>query len=186
MSNFKIDLTYQDREVQALFSKMQSKGRHTEPAMRDIGEAMFISTDKRFRSQVDPEGSAWAPLSPRTLKHKRNKKILTERGYLRGSMAYQASTNRVVWGTNSPYGAIHQNGGEIKKKARSQTLAFNGRGRFTSRKAASKRKRGAIGVAFTSIGAHSVTIPARPYLGVSRKDREIILRILRRHVRPTP
>jgi len=182
MSNVNIDMTYDDSEVQKLFAEMLARGRNTETAMKDIGEAMLISTDKRFRSQVDPQGQPWVPLRPRTLKRKRNKKTLTERGYLRGSIAYDASKDRVAWGTNSPYGAIHQHGGEIKKKARNQTLAFNKRGRFLSRAAAGRRKRGAIGVAFTSIGAHTVNIPARPYLGVSREDRVIILRILRRHL----
>jgi phage gpG-like protein len=68
----------------------------------------------------------------------------------------------VVVGTNAPYAGVHQRGATIRAKP-GKRLAFR------------------IGRA--TIFARSVTIPARPFLGVSQEDREEIVEIFRDHIR---
>ena len=87
---------------------------------------------------------------------RRNKnRILTLNGYLRGQMTWQLVGDRTVEiGSNLPYAAVHQFGATIKPRA-AKVLMFRGH------------------------VAKSVTIPARPYLGLSDEDRsEIVGRTL--------
>ncbi|MFT4190847.1 MAG: phage virion morphogenesis protein [Comamonas sp.] len=147
------------------------------PLMGQIGEAILLpSTKDRFSSQTGPDGQAWAPLSRRYAKRKKyNKdKVLTLRGYLRGQMRWQPDGDDAVRvGSNRVYARIHQLGGEIERKERSVQLYFrkNAKGvvgrLFVKKKAANLTKT-------ATVGAHTVTVPARPFLGLSAADRQAI------------
>lgn len=128
------------------------------PLLKEISEAVVLrSTRERFKTQTAPDGTAWAALQPWYQKEKqRNKnRILTLNGYLRGRMTWQFVGDRTVEiGSNLPYAAVHQFGATIKPRA-AKVLMFRGH------------------------VAKSVTIPARPYLGLSDEDRsEIVERTL--------
>ena len=189
MSGIKVELDVDDQEFRQAMRLFVERGQKLRPAMKSIGEAMLRSTEERFRSERDPQGKAWAPLSPAYAKRKQGTKILTESSALR-SIVFKASEKGVTWGTNRIYGAIHQLGGTIKQQARTQVLAF-GHGRFQSRKESSKkthqvdgkrRKKTETSIRFANIGARTIKMPARPYLGVNRKDRETIREILADHL----
>ncbi|MXY18020.1 MAG: phage virion morphogenesis protein [Acidobacteria bacterium] len=142
----------------------------------DIGGKLVESTLERFEREHGPDGQAWKP-SQRALEE--GGQTLTDKGYLRNSITHVARRDGVDVGTNVPYGAIHQFGGEIQQQARSQVLAFAARGgRFTSRAAASRRRAGTVRVAFASIGARAINMPARPYLGLDEGDRREVERIV--------
>ena len=116
----------------------------------------------------------WPALKPAT-ERARNKsghvpiRILERSGALVRSILADWSPPEAVAGTNLVYAAIHQFEGKIGKQARSQTLAFRARGGatpgggFASRRS-TRRRKGAVRVAFASIGAHVVEMPARPFL----------------------
>ena len=127
------------------------------PLLAELGEYGLRSTRARFKTQTAPDGTAWAALQPWYQKEKRRNKnrILTLNGYLRGQMTWQLVGDRTVEiGSNLPYAAVHQFGATIKPRA-AKVLMFRGH------------------------VAKSVTIPARPYLGLSDEDRsEIVGRTL--------
>lgn len=150
------------RVKRALQRIMRNMGTTT-AAMKDAGEHMQRAVAERFRQEHDPEGQPWAPLSPFTLANKRNNKILTERGGpgLRGSIHYRAGEGVLEQGTNKIYGAVHQFGATIKPKTGKSLAIGDPEGEFAL------------------VG--SVTIPARPYLGVSDADRERIKEIVLKH-----
>ena len=122
------------------------------PLLAELGEYGLRSTRARFKTQTAPDGTAWAALQPWYQKEKRRTKnrILTLNGYLRGQMTWQLVGDRTVEiGSNLPYAAVHQFGATIKPRA-AKVLMFRGH------------------------VAKSVTIPARPYLGLSDEDRREI------------
>ena len=127
------------------------------PLLAELGEYGLRSTRARFKTQTAPDGTAWTALQPWSQKEKRRNKnrILTLNGYLRGQMTWQLVGDRTVEiGSNLPYAAVHQFGATIKPRA-AKVLMFRGH------------------------VAKSVTIPARPYLGLSDEDRsEIVGRTL--------
>ena len=115
-----ISLTYNDTEIRAKFQQLQAKLGDLTPAMRQIGEAMLLSTDERFANEVDPSGTRWQANSPRTINQKRAQgrilKTLQSTGRLRASIAYQATKDRVVVGSNVSYAAKHQLGRGVPQR----------------------------------------------------------------------
>jgi phage virion morphogenesis protein len=134
-------------------------------ALKNIGQVLLKGTRERFSRQVDPEGRPWAPLNPEYAKGKRGGKILQVqgmRGGLLGSITAQLSgSHRLEVGTNKIYGAVHQFGATIRPRS-AEALVFRLGGRL--------------------IRAKQVTIPARPYLGISAADRANSLVIVRDHI----
>lgn len=153
MSGVSIDIHLRDHGVEAGFTRLIGAMGNTTPVMSAIGTGLVSSTHRRFVSQTSPEGAAWAALHPDYRAIKRNRRILTERGRLRDSINSQAGQDWTRVGTNVIYAAVHQFGATITPKSASH-LIF----------------RMAGGLAHAS----SVTIPARPYLGISDEDEEMI------------
>jgi len=174
------------------------------PAFEDIGEMLVRSTDQRFEDQVGPDGQPWAPLSPAHLLFKQKKgyntKILTMRGRLRASIVARPGATQVAVGTPVVYGPIQQFGGTIQQPERTLTLRHrtDAKGGLLSQAQLGigpKRMRNAgqmlvfakkghkrfLERTFTS-AAHEVTLPARPFLGLSSRDESELLAIIRDHL----
>lgn len=159
MAGSDIDIRFDDA-ITGRFKKLRRAMRDTTPIMRQIGNGLARSTRGRMARGVDPEGRAWAPLNPLYAANKRGPGILRGsgmRGGLMGSITFRAGNGRVQIGTNRIYGAIHQYGGVIRPK-NGKALKFMMGGRVFTMK--------------------SVTIPKRPYLGLSSADRDLVQNIL--------
>ena len=168
MAGTHITITVDDAQARAMLARLGEPG--TDDLMPRLGEYLQASTQKRFKTQTAPDGTAWQPLQPRYAKRKKyaKDKILTLRGYLRGGIHYQVTGDAEVQvGSNTKYAAIHQFGGAIEKPARQATVRYRseaGRVLF-----AGKKHQGATERQVT-IPAHQVNMPARPYLGISAAD----------------
>ena len=130
------------------------------PLMSELGEYLLGSTKDRFKTMQAPDGTPWAPLKPSYLKAKKQNKgkILTLGGYLRGQMRWQPDgQDAVLIGSNRVYARIHQLGGttspHVIKPRTKKALAFNG-------------------LVLKSVRHPGSKIPARPFLGLSREDRQ--------------
>lgn len=62
-----IGITLDDRDVQVLLRQLQQHLGNLRPAMAQIGEALKISTQARFRTSTAPDGTPWEPNSAVTL-----------------------------------------------------------------------------------------------------------------------
>ncbi len=137
MAGVSIRIEIEDAEASAMLARLRalaSGGYNLRPMYASIGESMLNSTRQRFEDGKDPEGQPWLPLSAATLKRKKKNRdrILVESGDLHGLLSYHATNGGVVVGSDRPYAAIHQLGGQAGRKSA------------------------------------RVTIPARPFLGISR------------------
>lgn len=153
-----LTITVQDANVLAGLRKMKAVAEDLGPVLADIGAELESSTVKRFVTNVAPDGVPWPP-SARALATGRP--TLVQFGDLRDSIHYVVDGDAVEVGSNLVYAGIHQMGGTItaKGKALAFTL-FNG--------------------AF--VQTKSVTIPARPYLGMSSNDNAAVLDIVGEHL----
>lgn len=171
-----VTLAFEYRETLAALQGGIQALQQPSALQRDLGELLLIIHQARFRAQVSPEELPWQALSPGYLKRKpKNRdKVLTLDGFLRGSLRYQVDGDDLLFGTDRPYGAIHQFGGEIKRQAHTRTVYF--------RQAAS----GEIGRQFVrksksnfaqdvKVGPYTISMPARPWLGVSVQDEARLL-----------
>jgi phage gpG-like protein len=86
---------------------------------------------------------------------------------LHSTLVWQLTPDGVAVGSNRAYAAIHQLGGEIRKPASVGTVRLRkSKGRTLFAKKTHKRATEMT----VRIGAHTIRIPARPYLGVSAAD----------------
>jgi len=147
MSGVSMKMSIDDAVVLAGFEALLGLSRNMMPVMDDIGASMVVSTQGRFESGVGPDGVAWAP----SLRAKEvNGQTLVDTARLVQSITHEASPTDVVWGTDVIYGRVHQTGETITAKG-------GGALRFKS-----------PGGGFVTV--NSVTIPARPFLGVDAQD----------------
>lgn len=167
------------------------------PAMQGIGRALKTGTQLRFRSGTAPDGSAWEK-SWRAKNQGGQTLSLTRR--LRNSITSEATHDSVAVGTNVLYAAIHQFGGVIRAKA-GPFLAIPVTD--AARRAGSPRNMAGLHVVQTIKNAtqaggqfllvdekgtthfllrHQVTMPARPFLGVSTSDRAELIGVVERYL----
>jgi phage virion morphogenesis protein len=150
MAGAMLDVQVDDSQVGAVLAELIERLGDIRTPLNDIAEYLHQATDERFRQQVAPDGTPWAPLSPATLARKKGSRILRESGVLQDTMRHQVEGEELLFGTDRPYGAVQQFG---------QKAGASGR-----------TKRGAP--------IPWGDIPARPYLGLSSADESEILAIV--------
>ncbi len=179
MAGATFDVEFNSLAAQDALNQLLGAVGDVKPTLRDIGEYLIIAHNQRFKDQTAPDGTPWAPLSPRYQKQKRKNqnKILFLDGYLAKTMRYQVGETELQFGSNLPYAAIHQFGGERDVSARMRTLYFK------------RNNEGGVGNKFVrknksdfaqdvQVGAYKIKMPARPFLGTSEADNVEILNIL--------
>jgi phage virion morphogenesis protein len=151
MAGVRMELGGADKTLAALGAAL-ARTRSPRGLMDGIGREMVARTKLRFQAQTGPDGGPW----PQSIRARvMGGRTLIQRGRLLESITHEASDSSVAVGTNTLYAAIHQLGGTIKAKT--------GKGlRF--------RLPGGLG----SRTVKSVTIPARPFLGLSGEDEGVI------------
>lgn len=153
--------------------------------MSGVAGYLLTSTQQRFERETGPDGQKWRDLSPRTANARAGRGRGT-RGYehilrdtlrLYNSLTTRSDATSAAVGTNDIRASTHQFGATIEQPERSQKLSL-------------KRIRGKKGVRFVragtkgaterdvTIGAHSITIPARPAFGINDADRDEIAEII--------
>lgn len=177
-----ITITVDDAAVAAMVARVKARLADLTPLMDAIGAALLTATQQRFEREAGPDGRPWAKLRPRTAAERARAgyvpiNILRRTGMLYQSLTYLPSATAVTVGTNNPYAAIHQFGGEINQAARTQTIyqRFNPKTGDFDPKFVKKRK--STFARDVTIPARTIRIPARPYLGLSDEDRREILAV---------
>ena len=167
------------------------------PAMRDIGRLVRNASMENFKDQHAPDGTAWQSLKASTIAARRKGKgagsvqILRDIGTLMNSVVIDKPTaTGVTVASRIKYSAIHQYGGTIQHAAQSRSvnlrtdakgkLLKNEKGGAIFAKDSHKRLRKVWGTNSTGWG---VTIPARPYLGLTPPMQTSIIDIVQRHIR---
>ena len=133
--------------------------------MGDISTLMMISTERNFKAEGRPkwEGLAASTIKSRERRGKWPGKKLQVSGMLAASVHPAHRENEAIVGTNIRYGKIQQLGGTVSIPARS--ALYNPK-RKTRGKGKGQFKKGTTPGRGATFGAHSVTIPARPYLNL--------------------
>ena len=127
------------------FSDLDKKGLNTA-----LAEVVVESTDERFKQGKDPEGKRWKT-SIRAATE--GGKTLIKSSQLRTSIHPEADATGWAVGTNAKHAATHQFGATRTIRAkRAKALRFQVGGQWVSKKQV------------------KVTIPARPFLGLTDDD----------------
>lgn len=164
-----------DSGVLALCQRLAGGFHNTTPLMRAIAGIFEAETEANFSAEGRPH---WLGLAPSTIRSRTKAgtwpgKMLQVSGGLAASIATRYSRNEARVGSNKVYAAVQQGGGRIERAAYStkvrhrtdakgellRTGHFKGKG-LVFAKDSHKRVR----TRWFEVAAHSIDIPARPYL----------------------
>ncbi len=175
MTGISISVELQEATARQALRDLLARMENPRGFYKGVGEALLASTSTRFETETGPDGKPWTPLKPATIRARtkagqlpltilRSNTKGKSGSSLAGSINYIASDDELRIGSPVAYAAIHQLGGTIEKQAGSRYMV--------GRRFAKRDKEGGKDVA---IKAHTITIPARPYIGISAADQEGIL-----------
>ncbi len=160
-----------DDAIAAALQRLARAVRDPRPALQDIGEYQTVATKDRFAKGEDPAGKKWAANTPATLAlfaSRRAGATSKRKGEKRG--AGSAAGKKPLIGESKRLSS------EIHYVANSAMVAIGSSLEYSAVQQFGAGK-GSLGG-----GAPWGDIPARPYLGVSPRDRVAILDILREHL----
>lgn len=170
-----ITLTADTTAALAGLVRLRERAVHLQPVLDRVGAALESSTIERFDAGVSPAGAPWKPSNravagsrvevgrkrkdgSRKVVMGRIGKTLVDSARLRNSITHSADDTSVDVGSNVVYAAVHQFGATITAKGGGALRFRLASGDFVTVK--------------------SVTIPARPYLGISPADELTIIDIV--------
>ena len=171
-----ITIKIQRDDLTATLQNLRRKLKDMSPVMRYISVLMKRAVEDNFAAQGRPR---WKP-SQRVLK--KGGQTLQKSGRLAASIVGSHSRTQARVGTNVVYAAIHQFGGPVTTSAYTRTLAFHKKGGFMSRAAASRKKTGAVRVAFASYAARTFNMPARPFLDMTETDMDGVMAAISKYL----
>ena len=154
-------IEWDDADFQAACREAIGRAQDLTPLMRDIGEVLVESTQRRFAAGVSPEGIPWQPLADGS-----GRTPLTVTGTLRDQIAPEAGPDFVEITASAKQARWHQEGTDpyaIKPSTPGGFLFWPG-------------------------AAHPVRevnhpgLPARPFLGVSAEDVDMIGKLAIEHL----
>ena len=157
MSSIRADVT---GEAEALIKRLKSfQEIDIAATTRSIAEGLRTSTVERFEKSVSPEGKKWKSSIRAS---ETGGKTLIKSNDLRSSIRSEADESGLAVGTNKIYAASHQFGatGRRIQPKKAKTLRFQIGGKWISAKEV------------------RISIPARPFLGISEEDNEEIKKLL--------
>lgn len=115
MSDNPIEIEIDNREVKNRLLELAKRGAYLRPLMKNIAGIMAYSTEENFREEGRPE--KWQDLSDVTKELRKKKRkwpgqILQVEGMLASSISTYYDKDSAIIGSNLPYAAIHQLGGD--------------------------------------------------------------------------
>lgn len=149
----------------APLERMELLRRQLRLVHRELGQEYQLLVQQGFEAEQSPAGRPWQALAPATAKKRGSAHpILRVSGRLARAHLRADATGAVV-GSNLAYAAIHQYGGEIKRKGGALQLHFKKfqRGPRKGKILFSKAGKATYGMK-AQTGPYSIHIPARPWL----------------------
>jgi phage virion morphogenesis protein len=152
-------ITVDDAQVMRWFEHLLAAGADLRPLMRDIGEALLRSTQKRFESGIAPNGEPWKELAD-------------------GSKAHLYQTGRMM-------SDIHATSGDdwVRLTAGAKQARWHQFG--TKPYTIEPREAKALfwpNASHPWRRVHHPGLPARPFLGISQEDDDLITRLAFEHL----
>lgn len=180
-----------DREASEALAALLHRMEERRGFYKTVAQLLADSARENFRKQAAPSGTPWAKLKAATIRERTRKgqiplTILNTNGvkdgiHLAAAISQDADNDAARVGVLNQdpvrhYAAIHQFGGTIQIPARKGRIYrhHDPTSGVTDRKFVSPKSDGARATD-VDIPAYTVTMPARPYLGVSADDEMEIL-----------
>jgi phage gpG-like protein len=151
-----ISITIDAADLDGIFRKLRPIfDFNAEELMTAIGSLGDGQTRRRIEEEkTAPDGTPWKP------NHEGTSILMDSGQHLLASLAWTASSDQAEWGATWEYAHVHQDGMTIVPKE-ADRLIFKIRGK--------------------KVGAKEVTIPARPFVGISSENEREIIELVTDH-----
>lgn len=160
-----------DQAVRTALDALQRRISNMAPALQAIGEGMVTRTKARFDTSTDPAGGTWKPKK----RPDGRKTLVGESGDLRRQITASVAGTALTVRASAIYAAIHQFGGTIERAAHSRQVRHRTDAKGQLLRSAIMGGRGLVFAKgshkralarWFEVGAHSVNMPARPFMPV--------------------
>lgn len=126
MSDKPIEVKIDNKEVQDKLLKLASKCENLRPLMKNIAGIFAYSIEENFKEEGRPD--KWVDLAESTKKQRTKKRkwpgqILQVESQLASSVNIYYDNDSAIIGSNLPYAAIHQLGGQAGRNKKVQIPA---------------------------------------------------------------
>jgi len=184
MTGITYTVTLQEEEARRRLDALLDRMDRPRGFYKNVGEYLLNSAIDNFEDERDPDGIPWDRLRPKTIQRREDKgltpiRILRARGRLAGSLNYVATDEEARIGSNLPYAAIHQLGGEIRIPERTSMIHQHYDARTDTFDPKFRRKSHANFSREVKIKEHTIKMRKRSYLGVSSEGETAIIEIAR-------
>lgn len=121
MSDDCIKIKHNLKDIDKLMIELANRVKNAKPTMRKIGLIIKNYVDQKFETEGEYNGEKWKGWSESWTKERQKRKsakgkILSLEGELRESIDDKITDESVQVGTNKVYAAIHNFGGDVKKR----------------------------------------------------------------------
>jgi len=162
-------------DLNRTLGQMLEKASNMKPALQVIAVKQTSSFQQNFIEGGRPE--SWK-VSKRVAKHGGQTLLISGR-LMRSLLTPQVTNEGITFGSNLPYAAIHQYGGEINMPARSGLFL---RDRITRGTRKGKFRKGTEAGRGSTRKGYTITMPARPSIVFQPQDIEDAGKILLGHL----
>jgi len=108
-----ITIEINSQSVMDALNQLLRRGQDMRPVMDAIGQRMEERVSARFETKTDPNGQAWSPWKPATLKSypkDGNRTLLDRTGDMLDGLNHHSDANSVTVGFDKPYAFFHEHG----------------------------------------------------------------------------
>lgn len=149
--------------VQNQLRRLAERGANLTPLLKNMGEQVLNSTQERFESSTDPDGNRWASNSPVTFA-----RLLGSRHTNKSGKINARGVSSVM--SKKPLILSHTLQGSIRYQLNGQSVMVG-----TNLVYAKMMHFGGTKSAFPHLWGD---IPARPFLGISATDKQVLERMV--------
>lgn len=141
--------------------------------LKDLKVDLTEAFDENFERKAFFSGAPWKP----TKRPVSRGSLLVRTSAMRNSIKSNIQGESLVFSSSKSYTGIHNEGGTINMPARKQVIHFNKKGRF------SKNNKKASYAQKASVGAYSVEIPKRQFIGDAPEVNKIVKEVVTDNVK---
>lgn len=149
--------------IQNQLLRLIERGNNLQPLLKNMGEQVLNSTQERFESSTDPDGNRWVSNSPVTFA-----RLLGSRHTNKSGKINARGVSRVM--SKKPLILSHTLQGSIRYQLNGQSVMVG-----TNLVYAKMMHFGGAKSAFPHLWGD---IPARPFLGISASDKQVLERMV--------
>ncbi len=171
-----ITIRIEHKDIDAALDRVDRAAIDATPIMSEISGYMVFVAQRNIEREKGPAGKPWPALSPRTAEKRVGRRrrgyqtMLRVSGRLYQSLTGDHGSDFAAAGTNAVQAGLLHFGGEVEREARTQTIYQHYDERTDTFDPRFRQRRRSNFARDVEVGAHTIKVPARPFLYLDEED----------------